>query len=385
MKAIFKKSLVECKKINPYKFKGIYIYSIEEAIYIFYNNWKEFDNKIFEEDFIVWVKNELADINLAQKLKEIKNNESFYQKGIEFLTINNFYTTKELEGISLELFNWEKKGQSERLKILGDRFFKENLFEKSINFYYKALDFEPTNPILHNNIGICYIRIRKYTKALQYLTKAFELDSKNKDIITNLLEVCVLIKDDNLFSKYAKSLKEKYIYHYYLAELELNKKDFKNALENYAKSYLLNKDKNVLFKICDLNLKRENYTKALNSIAFLEEDREILIKKSEIYEVMQNFSKAIYFLEKLDFSKKENTIFLLKLSKLYRKNLDTLKAYEIITKIKHLEQADILFEEAIIKKIQGDFVAYQKIIQKIIKKSVADYLKIFMLEKDKKD
>ena len=84
-------SLTTDKDIKPYRLlSGINIYSIEEAIYLFYTQFKEYSTDFFETSFIEWVKTELDDLDIANKLEQIKNQTSFYQKSIEFLTINSF-------------------------------------------------------------------------------------------------------------------------------------------------------------------------------------------------------------------------------------------------------------------------------------------------------
>ena len=66
MVASLKLAMVEDKKISPYKLtNGINIYSIEEAIYLFYKNFKEYSTDFFEDKFINWVSNELLNIDLA--------------------------------------------------------------------------------------------------------------------------------------------------------------------------------------------------------------------------------------------------------------------------------------------------------------------------------
>ena len=56
MVASLKLSMVEDKNISPYRLSnGINIYSIEEAIYLFYNNFKEYNTDFFEDKFINWV------------------------------------------------------------------------------------------------------------------------------------------------------------------------------------------------------------------------------------------------------------------------------------------------------------------------------------------
>ena len=196
MESNLKLSMAEDREISPYRLtNGINIYSIEEAIYLFYKNFKDYSTDFFEDRFINWVYNELLNIDIANKLLDIKKQQNFYQKSIEFLTLNNFYTLEEIENISLELFNWEKRGQVERKKIKGDRLFKENMFEKAIESYKDAIDFDISNPILYNNIGICYIRLKKYDLALRYLKKAINIDPNNIDIIFNIIELLIEKED----------------------------------------------------------------------------------------------------------------------------------------------------------------------------------------------
>ena len=203
MEVSLKLSMTEDIKISPYRLtNGINIYSVEEAIYLFYKNFKEYSTDFFDDRFINWVYKELLNVELANKLIDIKKQQSFYQKSIDFLTINNFYSSEEIENISLELFNWEKRGQVERKKIKGDRFFKENMFEKAIESYKDALDFDVSNSILYNNIGICYIRLKRYDLALRYLKKAINLSPNNKDILFNIIELLIEKEDFDYVKKY---------------------------------------------------------------------------------------------------------------------------------------------------------------------------------------
>lgn len=51
------------------------------------------------------------------------------------------------------------------------------MFEKAIESYKDALDFDVSNSILYNNIGICYIRLKRYDLALRYLKKSYKFIS----------------------------------------------------------------------------------------------------------------------------------------------------------------------------------------------------------------
>ncbi len=379
MESNLKLSMAEDREISPYRLtNGINIYSIEEAIYLFYKNFKDYSTDFFEDRFINWVYNELLNIDIANKLLDIKKQQNFYQKSIEFLTLNNFYTLEEIENISLELFNWEKRGQVERKKIKGDRLFKENMFEKAIESYKDAIDFDISNPILYNNIGICYIRLKKYDLALRYLKKAINIDPNNIDIIFNIIELLIEKEDFEQAKEHINNLNESMIYnkYYYLGELYFKQKYYDKSKISFAKAYLFNKSGDILLKFANCYIKQGLYDKAIKCLEIVEDNRiDILIAKSDIYEQLNNIPMAIKVIEKANFYDRNNYILWLKLAKYYRQEYNLLKAegaiYKAYTLEPHNEQ--VLFEQSLIKKSQGKFKEYQNILSKIVQKSSEDY------------
>ncbi len=379
MEASLKLSMAEDRKISPYRLtNGINIYSIEEAIYLFYKNFKEYSTDFFEDKFINWVYNELLNIDIANKLLDIKRQQSFYQKSIDFLTLNNFYTLEEIENISLELFNWEKRGQVERKKIKGDRLFKENMFEKAIESYKDAIDFDISNPILYNNVGICYIRLKKYDLALIYLKKAINIDPNNIDIIFNIIELLIEKEDFEQAEEYINNIDESMIYnkYYYLGELYFKQKYYDKSKSSFAKAYLFKKSDNILLKFANCYIKQGLYDKASKCLESIEDNSiDILIDKSDIYEQLNNIPMAIKAIEKANFYDRNNYILWLKLAKYYRQEYNLLKAEGAIYKAYTLapDNEQVLFEQSLIKKSQGKFKEYQNILSKIVQKASEDY------------
>ena len=379
MEASLKLSMAEDRKISPYRLtNGINIYSIEEAIYLFYKNFKEYSTDFFEDKFINWVYNELLNIDIANKLLDIKRQQSFYQKSIDFLTLNNFYTLEEIENISLELFNWEKRGQVERKKIKGDRLFKENMFEKAIESYKDAIDFDISNPILYNNVGICYIRLKEYDLALIYLKKAMNIDPNNLDISFNIIELLIEKEDFEQAEEYINDIDESMIYnkYYYLGELYFKQKYYDKSKSSFAKAYLFKKSDNILLKFANCYIKQGLYDKASKCLEIIENNSiDILIAKSDIYEQLNNIPMAIKAIEKANFYDRNNYILWLKLAKYYRQEYNLLKAegaiYKAYTLAPNNEQ--VLFEQSLIKKSQGKFKEYQNILAKIVQKASEDY------------
>ena len=374
-----KLSMTEDIKISPYRLtNGINIYSVEEAIYLFYKNFKEYSTDFFDDRFISWVYKDLLNVELANKLIEIKKQQSFYQKSIDFLTLNNFYSSEEIENISLELFNWEKRGQVERKKIKGDRFFKENMFEKAIESYKDALDFDVSNSILYNNIGICYIRLKIYDLALRYLNKAINLSPNNKDILFNIIELLIEKEDFDYAKEYIDNLGDDMLYnkYYYLGELYFKQKNYDKAKSSYVKSYLFEKSNGILLKIASCYVSLNLYDKAVKCLEIVEDnDVDILIAKGDIYEKINNIPMAIKCIEKANFYNRNNYLLWLKLAKYYRQDYNLLKAEGAIYKASTLcpNNEQVLFEQSLIKKAQGKFKEYQSILSKVVQKSSEDY------------
>ncbi len=380
MVASLKLSMVEDKNISPYRLSnGINIYSIEEAIYLFYNNFKEYNTDFFEDKFINWVSKELLNKDLANKLIDIKKQQNFYQKSIEFLTINNFYTLEEIGSISLQLFNWEKRGQVERKKLKGDRLFKENMFEKAIESYKDAIDFDTSNPILYNNIGVCYIRLKKYDLALTYLKKAINIQPNNKDILFNIIDILIEKEDFDYAKDYISNLDNNNLYnkYYYLGELYFKKKNYDKAKSEFAKAYLFNKSYDIILKLASCYIKLNMYDQVIRCLDIIDDnnDIDILITKSEIYEQLNNIPLAIKCIEKANFYNRDNYILWLKLAKYYRQEYNLLKAEAAIYKAYTLapNNEQILFEQSLIKKFQGKYKEYQNILSKVVQKSSKDY------------
>lgn len=379
MEVSLKLSMTEDIKISPYRLtNGINIYSVEEAIYLFYKNFKEYSTDFFDDRFINWVYKELLNVELANKLIDIKKQQSFYQKSIDFLTINNFYSSEEIENISLELFNWEKRGQVERKKIKGDRFFKENMFEKAIESYKDALDFDVSNSILYNNIGICYIRLKRYDLALRYLKKAINLSPNNKDILFNIIELLIEKEDFDYAKKYIDNLDDDMLYnkYYYLGELYFKQKNYDKAKSSYVKSYLFEKSNGIVLKIASCYVNLNLYDKVVKCLEIVEDnDVDILITKGDIYEKINNIPMAIKCIEKANFYNRNNYLLWLKLAKYYRQDYNLLKAEGAIYKASTLcpNNEQVLFEQSLIKKAQGKFKEYQSILSKVVQKSSEDY------------
>lgn len=67
-------------------------------------------------------------------------------------------------------------GSSEN-SLIGDNYFEKNDIDQAILYYKKAIDFNRYNPIIHENLGICYLKKEDYIQSIKSLN--ISIDSLN--------------------------------------------------------------------------------------------------------------------------------------------------------------------------------------------------------------
>jgi tetratricopeptide (TPR) repeat protein len=83
------------------------------------------------------------------------------------------------------------------LKEEGNVHVKEGRFSDAIEFYTKALQFEPTRPVLYSNRAIAELKLKMYADACQDVESAI----KYAKINNNLVENSNMIKYQRLLSE----------------------------------------------------------------------------------------------------------------------------------------------------------------------------------------
>jgi serine/threonine-protein phosphatase 5 len=72
----------------------------------------------------------------------------------------------------------ERKQQAELFKTKGNEYFQSNKFNLAVEYYTKALELDPTNPVLYSNRAFAHLKMENYGSAIADATKALELDPK---------------------------------------------------------------------------------------------------------------------------------------------------------------------------------------------------------------
>ncbi|MCV9930329.1 ATP-binding protein [Flavobacterium sp. LS1R49] len=254
----------------------------------------------------------LMDIAIKAKIKKFKENtnfdkaQMFFRQGIWDSTL--VYSMKEMSntknkeltdychyfrGISFKekkLFNESKKEFNEisnnfqffyKVKIkLGEIALGQNEFENALQYFEEIeklpnvsnYDLKKSN-VLHN-IGLCYLHLKKFDKAEEYLFKSTKLQETEKDtlmLIGSYMDIATLYyeqyKDNQAIpyfekayhlSKKAKSFELRRTATKNMAVVEENRKNFPLALA-YRKEYEKWKDslndQNKVWAIADLEKK----------------------------------------------------------------------------------------------------------------------------------
>jgi tetratricopeptide (TPR) repeat protein len=199
------------------------------------------------------------------KQNDLKSSEDFFLKALkirEDSEVAIFYLSKlyrdtgeieKLNRLENQTITKNKKWQK------GIFYEASNDFEKAEKIYVSEYKLNPNDENVLNRLSILYYKKslsenknQNYEKALQYIGKA-------KFYNPNLYEVILaekIIQDNLDYASMASSLR--------IANQFLEKKDFKNALQEYEKLTLSKKKSSLLIRISECNLSLGKFEKSLS-------------------------------------------------------------------------------------------------------------------------
>lgn len=95
----------------------------------------------------------------------------------------------------------------EEFKIKGNTAYKQNNFTDAVNFYKKAITYDPTNPVGYSNCAMALIKLNNYADASQmcqrglfYVNEQTDNDNKVRKKLQWRLNVCSEQLKDDLIS-----------------------------------------------------------------------------------------------------------------------------------------------------------------------------------------
>lgn len=198
----------------PYYFKmtNTKVYSIEELCYYVYNNVELLNEDFFGEPLIRWLKDELNLEDRADKLRELKNNDSSFKEiAVSILCSCDFYTESEIKEFIHNLDELVKLSPYEKLKNKADNYLKYRQFAEAATTYEKILDGEEVKSlsseeygnILHN-LAIIKLHMVGIAEAAENFKEAYERN-KNPESLKQYFMALKLSKQDSIFSEEANA------------------------------------------------------------------------------------------------------------------------------------------------------------------------------------
>jgi len=145
----------------------------------------------FSEKTIQEITNKRAE-KLINKYKEWKNNRQQMLDDMEKLSDTERMTLDSFKSLPNRLLpkrvmpEFEIRTTKEQIDAInynkiGDEYYFKNDFNKAIEYYTKAIEVDPDNAEYYCNRGVSYNWLKEYEKAIEDKSKAIELDPDNAE------------------------------------------------------------------------------------------------------------------------------------------------------------------------------------------------------------
>jgi len=353
----------------PFLFRttGIRVFSFEEALYHVFHYWRESMDDFLSESMITWV-SELGLSFLASKIKEIADNGSFSRRVIGFLQLADYFADHEITSINEALISWEKRLEWEKLKERADYLIQRGEPGKALPLYKQALLLEENTALL-NNISIAYMQLSAMQDALQYLTRAIELDSDNISLMLHYTEAAIMGHQfdaaESMLAKAAKTAAPQNADIPFLQGLmAFEQNNYNCALKFFDTAIeLAPGEPYYAYKAADTHRTMHQYDKALAVLDGIKPKNAVTyVKEAEIHAAAGNITAALHCMRLATSGHgAQNADLWATLAKYYRKNNDWKHAESAINHALELapDNDRVRLESARIKKGLGRTREYQ--------------------------
>ena len=366
--------------IHPFCFdSGIKVYSLEEALYYIWNNWKETD--YIKDEFIDWVGDITDNEAIVHSLLDLREIMSFSDRTAAFLATTEYYSTQELLEKKSEILDWEKENAWFLPKQEGDAYLLSGELEQAKSFYKNALYYAKT-PEIFNNLAIVCMEQKSYQEARDNFVQAYLLDKTNIKILLNLSQSYIALKDFEkayIYLRKAERHKDAEADIYYLyAKICVQNKNYQGAIDYLNQAITIREDDEYYYDIAKAYVKIRKYNSAIDAIYKIKEKNTMYyLSESTVHEAYGDYPAAIIAIKEAikiaQTSQKQEL--LTRLASYYRLNHDIDQSVKIINEALSFGELDVAtkFEEAKIRKASGKMREYQKIMDNILNKAKEDY------------
>lgn len=180
--------------------------------------------------------------------------------------------------------------------------FKATDYEKAVESFLKVLEEDKNNPNILNNIGLCYAKLAKDDLAIEYFLKALSFNPKSVQTYINLADVYYRNKNNieaiNLLENGVTLMPQEIALKHYLSRFYVEDCRYDLAMDQLFEILDIDEDNvdaywdlgNIQFELGDYDSAAENYENVLEKVT----DNAVLYYQTAItYEANDNTDKAI--------------------------------------------------------------------------------------------
>ena len=245
------------RAVNPWYLEniGLNIYSAEELGYFICNNLPLVDDSVVCEGLAMWVKEELKQPRLSQKLIQILNGPYTERDFILTLLKETCYmNSKELTALDQQLEELEAKPLAVRLKKKADTLMAHEKYNRAMKYYQEALvcgdqgnHGSQFRGMIYNNLGCVYARLFMMEEACDCFRLAYE-DLHTLSVLKSYLFSIFMKDGENVYRQKLDEFRVDEKSRVKLAEeiAQVQMKDvpenLDEALEDWTKAYHKNTD-----------------------------------------------------------------------------------------------------------------------------------------------
>ncbi|MCI8597986.1 MAG: hypothetical protein HFJ10_06040 [Lachnospiraceae bacterium] len=161
---------------------GIRLYSMEELAYFLYENIYLVDKRMLGEHLWDWIRTEVGNTELAERLKKgMEAGSSMQNMVLTILRNVDYYTQEELAELSAKMKVLNTYQEQERLKLRADEYFINGNYQAAIYEYERILDIRQSGRLgvdfyahVWNNLGVCYCRLFLFRKASRAFRTSYQ-------------------------------------------------------------------------------------------------------------------------------------------------------------------------------------------------------------------
>lgn len=368
------------RSYNPFTFKftNKKVNTLEEACFFASKDAITLSEEVLSNDFFDWLIS-IGLSNYAKKLKDFTQKNDKADSFAYLLYMSNLFSKEEIEFFRKEIYIFDNKEDSEKYKLMADKYFFNNKIDVALKFYLMSLEYNKSIEVL-NNIGYIYKITNNHKKAIYYLEQASFIKDDiqiNKSLLESYIKVKDIENTKKIFNKIFMNLEEDELL-FFKGEIAFLENDYVNQMEFYKKAYEINPINVYILKIADSYVQKRMYKEAEEFIKDKNvHDLNTILKLAEVLRLGGNIKKATKFLEDELHNFEDEISILLLLSKYKRLSHDNSFSKIYIYKARKIAPNDssVLLETAMLEKAEGNMKEYNAKITKILEKFKSEYRK----------